>query len=108
MTVADPVLSSTHPAEEQLQSSAPLIVFMGFISEMWKLPSVKKTAWSTEEGEASLWVMMAEENLEEQERVHMLKQEYRRKRYFPIDVRVVNLSRVSEASLPASTVLFAR
>jgi hypothetical protein len=108
MTVADPVPSSTRPSEEQPQSPVPLIVFMGFISEMWKLLSVKKTAWSIEEGEASLWVMMAEENLEDQERIHMLKQEYRRKRYFPIDVRVVNLSRVSEGSLPASTVLFAR
>lgn len=108
MTVADPTPSQARPVEDLPQSQQPMIVLMRFLSELWKLPWVNKAAGSTEEGEAELWVMMAEENLEDQERIHLLKREYRHRGFFPIDVRVVNLSRVTESSLPAATLLFAR
>lgn len=95
-------------AEGTYQSPQPMIVLMRFLSELWGLRSVRKTAWSTEEGQAELWVMMSEEHLEDQERIHLLKRAYRRDGLFPIDVHVINLARVSEQSLPAATVLFAR
>jgi hypothetical protein len=104
MTAAE--REQTQDSEGVYQSPEPMIVLMRFISELWRMPSVKKAAWSTEEGQAELWVMMADEDLTAQERIHLLKREYRGRGFFPIDVHVVNLSRVSEASLPVSKVLF--
>jgi len=85
-----------------------MIVLMRFLSELWNMASVKKAAWSTEEGQAELWVMMADEHLDDQERIHVLKRMYRHRGFFPIDVHVVNLARVQESSLPAATILFAK
>lgn len=109
MSVAAGEVAESHSLEEQsYPSPEPMIVLMRFLSELWRMPSVKKAAWSTEEGQAELWVMMAEENLEDQERVHLLKKTYRHRGFFPIDVHVVNLARVQESNLPAATVLFAK
>ena len=109
MSVAAGELAESRAFEEpSYQSPEPMIVLMSFLSELWRMPSVKKAAWSTEEGQAELWVMMAEEHLEDQERIHLLKKTYRHRGFFPIDVHVVNLGRVQESSLPVATILFAK
>lgn len=99
---------SSEIGEQPYQSPEPMIVLMRFLSDLWKMPSVTKAAWSTQEGQADLWVMMSDEHLDDQERIHLLKRTYRHRGFFPIDVHVVNLARVAEANLPAATILFAK
>ncbi len=107
-TMPAPEREVSQDQEEAYQSPEPMIVLMRFLSELWRMPSVKKAAWSTEEGQAELWVMMTEEHLDDQDRIHLLKRDYGSRGFFPIDVHVVNLGRVLENSLPSSKVLFAK
>lgn len=56
---------------------------------------------------ADLWVLSTHEDSDAAEQIHLIKRDYRRRLgEFPINVRVLSLTRVSEESLPVPAMVF--
>jgi hypothetical protein len=89
-----------------IRAATPLL---RLLSSVASVESVQRIVISFETMRADVWMITAEEVLEDNERIFLLEREYRQVAgAFPLDLHVVPSSEVNERMLPAGETIFAR
>jgi hypothetical protein len=106
MVVAEaPVIHSGATAAAAAESAQALT---GFLSALWEIESVKRLGVSQGRGKLDLWALMAEEVLDDAEKIYLLHRRFRESGSTPVGLHVVPLSEIDAASLPPLRILFER
>lgn len=86
------------PSPDELRELTPLL---RLITAVWAIPAVTKLGVSSDGGEGTVWVFMAEEDLGAESRISVAEREYiNASPDLSFSLQVVPLSDVSETALP--------
>jgi hypothetical protein len=104
VAIADPPLTRLAAAAlESVQAYGDLL------AQIREIRTVQKIGQAREGLYVALWVLLAEEDLDDMEKIYLLERETRRRAgALPLKVHVVALNRVNEQDLPETRTIFAR
>ena len=99
--------ASSAPIHAVQEGSRSLDIFFRFVAQVLERRGVRKIGWVPGDGDATLLVLMDDDDSPEAEEIHLLYRDLHQE-LFPLEVRIVSLAHVNEEDLPLATMHFQR